>query len=108
MQQSIFGQFYGDENKAPRPTANVERSVSNGPVETKKDPRFHSLVRIHIHSIRNRLADPDGVSGKAAIDGLVKGAILADDTAKQVEKVSYSQEKASGRPEETIISVIPV
>lgn len=55
---------------------------------------------IHVHSIRKRLADPDGVSAKACIDGLVLAGILADDSAKEVSKVTYSQEK---NPEETTV-----
>lgn len=59
---------------------------------------------IHIHSKRKRLADADGVSGKAAIDSLVHAGLLEDDGPKIVTGVSYSQEKSS--EEETIIYLI--
>ena len=57
--------------------------------------------RIHVHSRRTRLADPDGISAKAAIDGLVEAGILESDSAKCVEEVSFSQEV--GEDETTII-----
>ena len=60
-------------------------------------------VNIHIHSIRKRLVDPDGISGKAAIDGLVHAGLLEDDSCKFVEEVRYTQEK--GAEEKTIITI---
>jgi len=64
---------------------------------------FDTPVRIHIHSIRKRLVDADGVSAKAAIDGLVRCKVLQDDSAKYVESVTHSQEK--GLEEKTIITI---
>lgn len=66
----------------------------------KEGERLDTRCSIHVHSIRKRLADPDGVSAKACIDGLVLAGILADDSAKEVSKVTYSQEK---NPEETTV-----
>jgi len=63
----------------------------------------HSRFRINIHSRRGRLADSDGISAKAAIDGLVAGGILGDDSPAWVESVTYSQELSE--IEETIIEV---
>ena len=61
---------------------------------------------LHIHSKRRRLADPDGISFKAAIDGLTEGGILRDDSAKVIERVTSSQEVVKGdADEETIIDV---
>ena len=61
---------------------------------------------IHIHSRRFRLADADGISGKAAIDGIVNSGLLPDDSSKYVEEVTYSQEKVSKKEgEETVITV---
>jgi len=61
-------------------------------------------VSIHIHSIRKRLTDCDGTSGKAAIDGLVLAGIIEDDSPKFVKSVTFSQEKVDG-PEKTIIRI---
>jgi len=49
--------------------------------------------RIKVHSKRTRLADPDGVSVKAVLDGIAKTDILEDDNAKCVKEISYTQEK---------------
>jgi len=63
-------------------------------------------VSIHIHSRRKRLVDPDGLSGKALIDGLVHADILPDDNAGIISSVTFSQEKIrKGEEEETIITI---
>ena len=71
----------------------VEPDTGNAPDGAKNASGFHSPCRIRIHSVRKRLADSDGVSGKAAIDGLVHAAILRDDSPECVESVAFSQEK---------------
>ena len=68
-------------------------------------PRFNSQVRILIHSYRYRLADPDGISAKAVVDGLVRNGILADDTAEQVQEVSFRQNKIR-KPEKEKTEII--
>jgi hypothetical protein len=60
---------------------------------------------VHFHSVRKRLADSDGISGKAALDGLVHAAILQDDSPKFVTSTTHSQEQ--GTIEETIITITP-
>lgn len=63
-------------------------------------------VKIHIHSRRKRLTDPDGLSAKAAIDGLVLYGVIPDDSAKCVSEVTFSQEKITSEEiEETVIEV---
>jgi hypothetical protein len=66
----------------------------------KLDKRFC----IHIHTRSKRLTDPDGISAKAAIDGLAKGGIFADDSARFIKSVSFSQEVTKD-DEETIIDI---
>ena len=72
----------------------------------KKNTGLNPPFNIHIHSVRKRLTDSDGVSGKACIDALVIAGILPDDRPKIVSSVTYSQEK--GSPEETIITITEV
>ena len=73
---------------------------------TKKDKRLNSRCGLHIHSRRHRLADADGISAKALIDGLVLANVLEDDSTKFVKWVTYSQEKISKKEdEETIITI---
>lgn len=85
------------------PIANVELPVGNGPLEKKKSPRFASQVCIFVRSLRHRLADPDGISAKAAIDGLVIEGILEDDSAKFVKEVRFTQQKC--KTESTTITI---
>ena len=61
-------------------------------------------VCVHVHSKRIRLADTDGCSVKAVMDGITKAGILPDDSAKFIEKVSFTQEKSN--TEETIITIV--
>lgn len=58
---------------------------------------------INVHSKRKRLADSDGVSFKAALDGITKAGVFTDDSAKYIKKVSYTQE--TSEVEETIITI---
>lgn len=58
---------------------------------------------LHVHSKRKRLADPDGVSCKAVIDGLRKAGVLINDNAEYIKEVSYSQEIS--QDEETVIVI---
>ncbi len=95
-----------NNNRAADPIADLEPVACNAPVGAEKMPGYDLPCRIHVCSIRNRLADPDGVSAKACIDGIVHVGILSDDTAKQVKEVSYSQQKAGKGQEKTIIELI--
>ena len=83
--------------------ANLEpdsKPISKRPDESKNlCPRY----RVHIHSRRHRLTDTDAICAKNAIDGLVRGGILKDDTAATVESLTFTQEKSE--TEETLIEV---
>ena len=81
-------------------TPNVESTACCTPLEAKKNPRFDSPVRITVVSYRQRLADSDGISAKAAIDGLVHCGVLADDSPKFVKEVRYRQVKVKSKEEE--------
>lgn len=75
-------------------------------VGKKKNSRFDTPVCISIHHRRYRLADPDGLSAKAAIDGVVQAGILEDDSTQEVKQVIHTQEKIpKTEKEETIISI---
>lgn len=68
----------------------------------KRKP-LEKRVSIRVHSKRKRLVDADGVSAKAAIDGLVIAGVLEDDNNKYVKEVRYSQEKISKEETEEVI-----
>ena len=82
----------------------MERTVSNEQVsEGKGTPQDTCRCSISVHSKRKRLADPDGISAKAAIDGLVLAGVLVDDSCKYVSEVRFTQEQS--KVEETIITL---
>lgn len=74
------------------------------PVEVFGGPTFNTPVRVHFHSVRKCLADMDNLSGKAALDGIVKMHVLQDDRPQFIpERPTHTQVK--GEPEETIITI---
>lgn len=92
-----------DGNSAADPDADLESHPSDAPLRENESPAFNSLVRLTFYHTRKRLIDIDGLSVKAAIDGLVQGNILADDSSQQVAEISHIQIK--GKPEETRIVI---
>lgn len=86
--------------------ADLEPVVGQPPLEAKADTRFDTLVRITITCYRIRYCDCDGISGKAAIDGLVQAGVLLDDNPKCVEEVRFRQVKVKTKCEEkTVIEI---
>jgi len=76
-------------------------------VEKKKSARFDTCVSLEIISYRCRLADSDGVSAKAAIDGLIAAGILRGDTTKDIrEPVLSRQIKVKNQDEEKTVIII--
>lgn len=89
-------------NKTTSSTSNMESNTGNALLGKKNVKGYASPISLHIHSVRKRLTDPDGVSAKAVIDGIVKAGLLPDDSARYIEEITFSQEK--GEPEKTIIT----
>jgi hypothetical protein len=86
--------------------ADLEQIIRNESLATCEIEEVDTPCNVHILSKRKRFADADGVSAKAAIDGIVHGGVLPDDSPKFVYEVSYSQEKCKkGEEEETIIEL---
>ena len=84
--------------------ANLESDIGHASLGAKEAPRFNAPCNITFVHVRTRLADSDGISGKAAIDGIVHAGILADDSPKQVTETRHRQIKAGrGEPEKTIV-----
>jgi Holliday junction resolvase RusA-like endonuclease len=95
-----------NSNRVTVSSSDVEQGARNASLGAQKVTGLAAPCRIHIRSIRQRLADADGISAKAVIDGLRHCGILADDSPEYVQEVSYSQEK--GMPEKTIITITEV
>lgn len=92
-----------DDNRAADSPANMESHSCDEPLGEKKNTGFNPPYSIRVHTIRKRLGDPDGVSAKAAIDGIVKAGLLPDDSAKFIKEILFTQEK--GKEEKTIITI---
>lgn len=90
-------------SSAVRP-ANVEPGSSDAARAPDGPKEIHPRFRVRFHSRRRRLIDPDGLYTKAALDGLVRGAILPDDSAQWIQSVTYRQERTHSA-EETVIEV---
>lgn len=88
--------------RAAGANADMESNLGDAPLGAKKAPRFTAPVCITVTHLRKRLADPDGLSVKAVLDGLVIAGILDDDSAQQVTEVRHTQVKA-GREETRIV-----
>ena len=104
------GQFYGTARILGDHTAdsasNVEPAASDEPIQAGGHPTFDTRVDIRVVSYRTRLADADGISAKAAIDGLVHAGVITDDSPKEVREVTYSQIKVKKKEEEkTVIQI---
>ena len=96
-------------NKIAVSPTNMESYSVYESLAKKKIKRLVTPCRLHVHSRRYRLADSDGISAKAAIDGIVHSGLLSDDRAQEVAEVSYSQEKIpKSQDEETIITIYTV
>lgn len=89
--------------RSPVSTSHVEPAVQHELEGKKQVCSFHTPCNITVHSKRKRLADPDGISFKAVIDGLRNSGILQDDSAAFVREVRSSQEKF--KVDETVITI---
>jgi hypothetical protein len=90
------------QNRNTNRPANVESAAKVKPLAADENTPPDTRYNLHIHSVRKRLCDLDGISSKAAIDGIVKAGILPDDSAQYIKQITYTQEK--GSPERTEIS----
>lgn len=79
----------GDNNKAAIPVADMEQNISHERMGKKKTQGLDTRVNIHVISYRKAKHDPDGVSAKAVIDGIVRRGILQDDSTNEVRQVTF-------------------
>lgn len=91
------------DNRASLSLADLEPHTGNAPVAEETAPRFTSPVNIRVISYRKANHDPDGISVKAVLDGIVRAGILTDDSAKQVKQITFESKKS--KEESTIIEI---
>ena len=93
-------------NRTALRTPHLEQDLGNGAVATKEAQGLDSRVDITVISYRKFNHDPDGVSAKAVLDGLVREGFLHDDSAKEVRQVTFKSFICKkGEPEKTIIEI---
>lgn len=92
-----------NEDRDTNTAADLEPDNQDASDAALQNGQFNQAVCIAVHSVRKRLADPDGISAKAAIDAIVAAGVLQDDSAKFVKEVRFTQEK--GSEEKTIIVI---
>ena len=105
--------FYGTArilgDNASDSAPNVEQVARDESIQAGRHPTFNTRVDLRIVSYRTRLADADGISAKAAIDGLVHAGVISDDSHKEVREVSYTQVKVKNKEDEkTVIQITRV
>ena len=93
------------DNRIAIAAADMEQNFNDAPDGKEVTERFTAPCSIHFHHIRKRLADIDGLSSKAVIDGLVHSKVLQDDSPKYVKEVLHTQEKSVDGTEWTIIAI---
>jgi hypothetical protein len=84
--------------------AHLESHLSDATLPKDRVKKKDTRACIHVRSFRRLNGDPDGVSVKAAIDGIVERGILPDDSSKQISSVTF--ESITGCKEEQTIILI--
>ncbi len=93
-------------DRVPRAAAaDVEPHPGDGPGGAHGHEAAYPRVRLTVRSYRARLCDPDGISVKAAIDGLVEAGVIPDDSAAVVAGLTVEQVKCPRAEERTVIVV---
>lgn len=95
-----------DGNNTASSDADMESNFGDAPLGANEVAAFDSPVRITFIHTRKRLADIDGLSGKAAIDGIVALGILSNDSAQQVTEVRHRQIKGDREETKIVIETI--
>ena len=95
-----------DNNNSSVSSTDMESNPLDATLSAYGFETLATRVHITVSSYRWLNHDPDGISAKAVLDALVKGNILADDSSKQVESITFKSFKSrSKEEEETIIEI---
>lgn len=94
-----------DQDRTSLPAADLEQDPGNEPMGKKKATGVDTRVNIHVISYRAAKHDPDGISAKAAIDGIVRLGLLSDDSTEEVKKVTFESIKCKPEEERTEIII---
>lgn len=92
-----------DKDRTTVPTPNLESHIGDESLGEEEAAGLDTRVNIRVISYRKRRHDPDGVSVKAVLDGLVRRGILQDDSTDQIKKVTF--ESRQSQEEKTVIEI---
>ena len=88
------------------PTTHMEPSIGCKPLGTNENTPLDTPVYIVFTHYRHRLADEDGISDKACLDGLVRAGFLHDDRQAWVKGINHHQKQISLKEDEyTVIEM---
>ena len=94
------------QNRITLPVTPMESNFSDAPMGARKTEKVDSRLIIAITSYRWGKHDPDGVSIKAVLDGLIRARLLRDDSTEYIQKICYRSIKTKKKSEEkTIIDI---
>ena len=94
------------EDSVAIPAAALEPRARAEPVGSSEAAPQYSQVSLVVTSYRARRHDVDGISAKAAIDGLVRARILKDDSIDDIKEITFiSHLCKKGQEEHTIIDI---
>ncbi len=97
-----------DRNNNTLPSADVEQTISDELEGEKEGKGPDTRVNVTVTSYRRAKHDPDGVSCKAVLDGIVRAGLLSDDSTEEIKEVSFKSIKCKTLSEEqTIIEITP-
>lgn len=92
-----------DKNRAPISAPNLEPHIGDESMGEEETQGLDTRVNIRVISYRKRKHDPDGISVKAVLDGLVRRGVLQDDSTDQIKEITFESHKAD--EERTIIEI---
>ena len=96
-----------NENNTNVPTTDLEQNSSHEPLAEKETKGLDSRVNITVTSYRKRIHDPDGISVKAVLDGIVRAGLLPDDSTKEVKSVKFESVICKkDEAEKTVINIV--
>ena len=106
MERTHRDSVLNDNNKTTLPATDMEQNSSHGAMGKKKAKGLDTRVNIYVRSYRKAKHDPDGISAKAVIDGIVRRGILQDDSTNEVRKVTLESIICTkGQEEKTEIQI---
>ena len=95
-----------NNNNSAIPATHLEPNIGDESLGEKKTQGFNTLVNIRVISYRKYKHDPDGISVKAVLDGLVRRGILVDDSTDQIKSITF--ESIKSKEDKTVIEITAI